>query len=317
MVAAQIPIHAAGAKVGTRQTVLQRNIARNDADAACARLEDFVSEQQCFNFVAEVAQLFHHNFGLVDPASRQVVLKATDAVEVWVEAATRCRLDEVQYVFTIAEGQEHWSDGAQLHAQVAKEQRNVGNSRQFEQNGANPLRTRWRFYAHQFFGCQNERHFVGKTAKPVDAVNKCCHLREGAHFRKFFVAAVHVTTRWFGPHHLLAIQARDDAQSSVRCRVLRPNVEGHALCLKFYVQSCICGLRRDVTELLAVAKLCRDWIVENGHEALSSSVASPPGNGSTSTIPGHGLTMRASSGKSLRIGKPSKSVGKYMLRKSG
>ena len=125
-----------------------------------------------FQFRRRSCELLHHNFGLVDPAGRQVVLEATDAVEVWVEAATRCRLDEVQYVFAIAEGQEHWRDGTQLHAQVAKEQRDVGNARQLEQDGANPLRAIWRFYAHQFFGCQNERHFVSKTSKPVDAVHK-------------------------------------------------------------------------------------------------------------------------------------------------
>ena len=49
----------------------------------------------------------------------------------------------------------------------------------------------------------------------------------------------------------------------------------------------------------------------------SSAGASSAGIGSTSTMPGHGLTMRASSGKSLRSGKPSNSVGRYMLRRSG
>ena len=47
------------------------------------------------------------------------------------------------------------------------------------------------------------------------------------------------------------------------------------------------------------------------------AAASSAGIGSTSTMPGHGLTIRDSSGKSLRSGKPSKSVGRYMLRRSG
>ena len=61
------------------------------------------------------------------------------------------------------------------------------------------------------------------------------------------------------------------------------------------------GLCRDVGQLLALG--------DGGHRRCSSpsrlarrSSSSPAGMGSTSTMPGHGFTMRASSGKSLRSG---------------
>jgi hypothetical protein len=64
------------------------------------------------------------------------------------------------------------------------------------------------------------------------------------------------------------------------------NAEGRVVCL-----------RGDVAELLT--------LVEDRHSAASSAPCSgsaTPGMGSTSTMPGHGLTMRDSRGKSLRSG---------------
>jgi hypothetical protein len=87
LVAAEVPVDAAGAQVGARQAVLLGHVGRDDADAAGAGLEDLVAEHEVFHLVAEVAQLLHHLLGLGDPALGQVVLEAADAVEVRVEAA--------------------------------------------------------------------------------------------------------------------------------------------------------------------------------------------------------------------------------------
>ena len=57
------------------------------------------------------AQLLHHLAGLVDPALRQVVLEAADAVEVRVEAAAGRALDQVEHVLAVAEREEHRRDG--------------------------------------------------------------------------------------------------------------------------------------------------------------------------------------------------------------
>ena len=107
--------------------------------------------------------------------------------------------------------------------------------------------------------------------------------------------------------HLLAVEAGDDAQRAVGRGVLRPDVEGHALGLELDVDAGVGGLCRDVGQLLAIADDGHDVAPASGSASSSSS---PAGMGSTSTMPGHGFTMRASSGKSLRSGYPSKSPGR-------
>ena len=99
------------------------------------------------------------------------------------------------------------------------------------------LRTGWGLDTHQLFGGQNKWHLIGETAQPVDAVHERGHLRIGANLGELFVSAVHVATRWLGPHHLLTVETGDDAQSTVRCGVLRPNVERHALGFKFNIEA--------------------------------------------------------------------------------
>ena len=109
---------------------------------------------------------------------------------------------------------------------------------------------------------------------------------------------------------LLAVEAGHDAQRAVGGRVLGAHVEGHALVgLELEVHPAIGGLAVGVGELLAIG--------HRGHQPSSPSVpsassASPPsdGIGSTSTMPGHGFTWRASSGKVLRSGCPSNSAGR-------
>ena len=50
----------------------------------------------------------------------------------------------------------------------------------------------------------------------------------------------------------LAIEAGNDPQRAVRGRVLRTDVEGHALGLELDVQARVGGLRGDVTQLLTI-----------------------------------------------------------------
>ena len=98
-----------------------------------------------------------------------------------------------------------------------------------------------------------------------------------------------------------AVETADDAQRAVRRRMLRADVEGHALGLELDVQARVGRLRGDVAQLLPIG----DGRTHAGTSASASASGSTPscaGIGSTSTMPGHGLTMRASRGKSLRNG---------------
>ena len=77
---------------------------------------------------------FMHAPGLVDPALGQVVLEAADAVEVGVEAPAGGRLDQVEHVLAVAEGEEDRGQGAELDAHVAEEQDEVGDAAQLEED---------------------------------------------------------------------------------------------------------------------------------------------------------------------------------------
>ena len=159
-----------------------------------------------------------------------------------MEATARCGLDQVEHVLTVAEGHEDRGDRAELHPEVAEEQADVGDAAELEQDRADVLRTGRRLDLHQLFGGEDERHFVREAAQPVDAVDQRGDLRERAHLGQLLVAAVHVARRGLGPDDLLAVEADDDAQRAVRGRVLRAEVEGHALGLEFDVEACICRL---------------------------------------------------------------------------
>ena len=249
-----------------------------------AGLEDLVSFDQAFDLGAEAADLLHHLLGFGNPSGRQIVLDAADAVEVGVEATAGGGLDLVEDVLTVAEGEEHRRDGTHLNGHVAQEERDVGDAAQLEQERADPLGPGRRLDLHELLGGQDERHLVGKAAKPVDAVDECGYLRVGADFGELLVAPVHVAHHRIGRHHLFAIKLGDDAQRSMGGGVLRADVEGHALGFDLEVDASIGRLAVDVAPLL---------VVGGGHDSASSS---SPGMSSTSTIPGQGFTRRASSG---------------------
>ena len=127
-------------------------------------------------------------------------------------------------------------------------------------DGADVLRPRWGFDLHELFGCEDERCFVREAANPVDAVDEGGDLRVGANLGELFIAPVHVSHNRFGDDDLLTIELGDDAQGSVRCRVLRTDVEGHALGLDLDVDASVGGLLMDVAELFSGA----DGVVRSG-----------------------------------------------------
>ena len=108
------------------------------------------------------------------------------------------------------------------------------------------LRPRRRLDPHQLFGGEDERHLVGEAAQPVDAVDQRGDLRVRADLGELLVAAVHVAHDRLGRDDLLAVEPGDDPQRAVGRRVLRADVEGHALGLELDVDPGVGGLRGDV-----------------------------------------------------------------------
>ena len=196
----------------------------------------------------------------------------------------------------------------------------LATRRHLEQHRADPLRAGRRLDLHELLGGEDERHLVGEARQPVDAVDQRGDLRVGADLDELLVAAVHVAHDRVGGDDLLAVELDDDAQRAVGGRVLRADVEGHALGLELDVDAGVGRLAGDVLQLLALgdghgghASATLSARAASGAVArlvAASASSGSPGIGSTSTMPGHGFTTRASSGKSLRSGWPSNSVGR-------
>ena len=291
-VAPEVPVHARGPDVGARQPVGQAHVGRDHADTASPGLEDLVAGNEVLHLVAELVDATQHALRLVDPALREVVLQAANAIEVGVESATGNRLDLVEDELPVAEGKEDWRDGTQLHAHIAEEQDHVGDPGQFKQDRTDPLSPRWGLDVHEPLGSQDKRHLVGEATQPVDAVDQSGDLGVRPDLGEFLVAPVHVAHHRLSGHHPLAIKFHDNSQRPVGGRVLRTDVQGHAFGLYLDVDPGIAGLAGDVGHLARVA--------HGGHDASSpsstASSSSPPGMSSTSTMPGQGFTRRANSG---------------------
>ena len=195
-------------------------------------------------------------------------------------------------------------DGAELDAEVAEEQRRCwrcGDSSNrivrmhWARGGASML--------HQLLGGEDERHLVGEAAEPVDAVDQRGDLRVGADLGELLVAAVHVAARRLGPTR----PARRRGGTTMRSVPWVAGCCGPMLRVMPSVSSSTltrasAAWRGDVGELLAIGdgRSCRS--PPRRRRLVVGSSSSSPGIGSTSTMPGHGFTMRASSGKSLRSG---------------
>ena len=80
-----------------------------------------------------------HVAAVGDPAPRQVVLEAADAVEVRVEAPAGDRLDEVEHVLAVAEPVERGRDRADLQTHLAEEQQERRDARQLGEDRADVL----------------------------------------------------------------------------------------------------------------------------------------------------------------------------------
>ena len=319
-VAAKVVVDPGSPKVGAREAVLQSFVDRDDADSAGPALKDRVAHHELFEQVAEGPHLAHDGLRLGDPALRQVFLETTDAVVVRMETSARRRLDQVEDVLAVTKCEEHRRDRTELYTHVADPERDVGDSRQFEQDGADPLRTRRRLHVHELLRGEDEGHLVGKAAEPVDAVDQRGDLRVGTNLGELLVATMHVTHDRFAADDLLRVEPGHETQRAVRGRVLRTHVERHALVVdEVDVDPHVGGLGRDVGGLTDLFTGGRERGADRSrfrrrhsrrHQASTSSGSASPEIGSTLMSPGQGFTSRASSGKSLRSGKPSNAPGR-------
>ena len=282
-----------------------------------ATLEDLVLGDELLQRVARVEDDLHGVAALVDPSPRQVVLEPADAVEVGMEPTAGRGLDEVEHVLAVAESVERRRERTDLEAHLAEEEDERRDAGQLGEDGPDVLRARRGLDAHEQFGPVHERDLVGEARQPVDPVDERRDLRVRAELGELLVAAVHVADDGVGRDDAFAVEADDEPQRAVRSRMLGAEVEDHVAGVELDVHLRVGQVTPRLPVDGEVDAHDSSWAASSAAPSpLSASADSPASAGwatsatsswapsgasssgmaSTSTRPGHGFTIRASSG---------------------
>ena len=147
-IAAEIPVDSTSTKVCTRESVSHRHVTGDHSDTPASRLKDFVANQQVFHFVAEGSHFRHYGAGFINPTLGNVILQSAYPIKIRVKATASDFLDLVKDSLTVTEREENRSKCPNLDTHVAQEERQVGDTAEFEQNRADPLGSWGRLHFH-------------------------------------------------------------------------------------------------------------------------------------------------------------------------
>ena len=125
-----------------------RHVARDHADTSASCLKDFVTNQQVFHFVAEGPHFRHYGAGFINPTLGNVIFQSAYPIKIRVKATARDFLDLVKDSLAVTEREENRSKCPNLDTHVAQEERQVGDTAEFEQDRADPLGSGGRLHFH-------------------------------------------------------------------------------------------------------------------------------------------------------------------------
>jgi hypothetical protein len=151
-----------------------------------------------------------------------------------VHARARHRLVDVEQVFTVAEGVQERTHGADVERVRAQPHQVVQQARDLVEHDADVLRADRRFDAEQLFDGQHVAVLVAHHRHVVEAVHVRDRLQVGARFAQLLGAAVQQADVRVGALDHFAVEFEHEAQHAVRCRVLRTKVQGVILKLSHY-----------------------------------------------------------------------------------
>ena len=157
---------------------------------------------------------------------RQVAVDAAGTVVGGVHARAGNRFVDIHQIFAFAEGVQRHGHCAHVKRVTAHPEQMIQDARHFVEHGADVARAFRHFDPCEFFHRQAVGVFVTHHGNVVEAIHIGHGLRPGARFRQFFGATVQETDVRVGAFDLLAVQFQDHPQHAVRCRVLRPEIQG-------------------------------------------------------------------------------------------
>src|SRR5581483_4688789 len=220
-----VPLHARCTQYRSSYTQRLAVAAIQDAYALGALHPDAVCREQLFVFAElrlhEVAKLLYLFFEAVVG----VVLAAADAERVRRQPRATIFLDNLQDLFAIAECVEQRRHCAYIERVRAEPHLVASDPLQLREDDADVLRARWRFHVDQGFDRLAVAQPVGDGRNIVHAIDVGREHRVGAAFADLLDTAVQVADHALGAEHLLAVELQDDAQHTVRRRMLRAHVE--------------------------------------------------------------------------------------------
>ena len=104
--AAQVPLHSATSQRRAGDAPVDGLFGRDHADADRAALPDAIVGQESFVLVDGGVEFADECFEIVEPAGRQIVGHTADAHAVERQARAAVRLEEIEYLFALAEAVE-------------------------------------------------------------------------------------------------------------------------------------------------------------------------------------------------------------------
>ena len=109
----------------------------------------------------------------------------------------------------------------------------TGDAGHLREDETDVLGTLGYFEFHQFFGGDDEGHFVGVARNPVDSVDQSGDLGVVAYLGQLFIATVHVSDYWLEVVGAFTVYLGHETQHAVSRGMLRTDVEGHLRRLQF------------------------------------------------------------------------------------
>ena len=238
---ADVPGHSGGADHGAGDAHIQHGFQRHKANALGAANPDRVAVQQTFVLVhifIETVDEFADGFV---PAARRFQGESADAEITGHHPLAGEHLEDAEDVFAFAEAVEEHGHRADIERVRAQPHQMAVDAGQLGEHHAHPLRLRGDLHAEQLLHREHIDEIVREVGEVIHAVRKRDHLLVGLHLALLFDAGVKVADIGLRCNNGFAVEFEQNAQDTVRRRVLRTHVEGH----QFVVWRALIGLRFD------------------------------------------------------------------------
>ena len=186
--------------------------------------KDWISGQQIRILIDLFRERLDECLDAIEQIQRRLHCQPTDAEVAGHHSLTGHRLKNAQNVFTFPEGIEKNGERTNVHGVRAKPDQVRIQTRQFRQQHANPHGSLGNLQLQQFFDRQAVAEIVGHGAEIVHAIRQRDNLLIKLRLAGFFDAGMQIADFRVQANDNFAVDLKDQAQHTVRGRMLRAHV---------------------------------------------------------------------------------------------